>query len=50
MFASILFYFPTHQMLPSLLDILGESRHLLRTVLNMAWSDSPRKWDERVRW
>lgn len=50
MFAFILFSFPTHRMLPFLPDILGKSRHLLRTVLNMAWSDSPRKWDERVRW
>lgn len=45
----ILFSFPTHWPFPSLPDTLGISKQLLRTVLKMAWPESPRKWDERDR-
>lgn len=45
----ILFSFPTRWPFPSLPDILGISKQLLRTVLKMAWPESPRKWDERDR-
>lgn len=45
----ILFSFPTRWPFPSLPDTLGISKQSLRTVLKMAWPESPRKRDERVR-
>lgn len=45
----ILFSFPTRWPFPSLPDTLGISKQLLRTVLKMAWPESLRKRDERVR-